>query len=577
MQIRILLSVLALLVAAVAIFPQQPDADAAKLKEQRRAALMARVAADGQQLKLPENRALIMARLGVIAWKDDPEQGKKLHRSAVSELNAAQQEAESAKGKSNLYQDLLNSQNIRPQILNTIASVDPEYALECLYRTRPTAVARAMSGESSEKFNDQGQNRSYLVQSESNLEHRLMRLVADKNPEKAAAILKETIRKRLTNETFESLKKLYQLDSDAAAALADDVLGRLNSAAFIANNQPLYDLIQLSTSIITDHIREHQPDEKYLTFNDSGVRTLSIKLISTYVNDVARIGHVPFEQLEPFAKRYAPGQIERLRKAAASGRSGWGDLRRVQVNPEYDEFLKTNPSADQLVQAAGRFSTDLQRQMYQHAANKFSESGQYQNAIALLADKFEGETLDNAVSSTNWLYAHHLIQKGEYDAAEAMMLELSEGNRVSGLTALAQQFFNKDPAENKTRAGGILRRARGLIPEEPENYGEIQQLFTLISAMAAIEPADAFANLDPMVDQINMLTQAYAVVQSYQGSQMRHGEYQLSTGTNFGINVDQTMFQNLSIADFDRTNAIIDSFARTELRISLRMYLAESL
>jgi len=109
--------------------------------------------------------------------------------------------------------------------------------------------------------------------------------------------LKDTIRKRLSNETYESLKKLYLLDANAGTELAGDVLGRLNSAEFIANNQPVYDLIQLSTSIITDHIRDRSPDEKYLAFNDAGVRTLSIKLINTYVNEAPRLGYVPFEQL----------------------------------------------------------------------------------------------------------------------------------------------------------------------------------------------------------------------------------------------------------------------------------------
>ncbi|MEO5859506.1 MAG: hypothetical protein ABIR33_11215, partial [Pyrinomonadaceae bacterium] len=90
---------------------------------------------------------------------------------------------------------------------------------------------------------------------------------------------------------------MYLLDADAGLELADDVLRRLNSAAFIANNQPVYDLIQLSTSIITDHVRERQPDEKYLAFSDPGVRSLSIKLITTYIDNTARIGYVPFEQL----------------------------------------------------------------------------------------------------------------------------------------------------------------------------------------------------------------------------------------------------------------------------------------
>ena len=181
MQIRFPLSFLTVAAAVVVSFGQQPDADAAKLKEQRRAALIARVTADSEQLKLPENRSILSARLGALAWKSDPEQARKYFQAAVSELNAAQEEAESAKGRSNLYQDLLNSQNIRPQILNTIASVDPEYALESLYRTRPAAVARAMAGESNDKINDQAANRSHLVQSEMNLEQRLVRLVADKN------------------------------------------------------------------------------------------------------------------------------------------------------------------------------------------------------------------------------------------------------------------------------------------------------------------------------------------------------------------------------------------------------------
>jgi hypothetical protein len=577
MQTRIPLSLFALVFAAATALPQQPDADAAKLRDQRKAALVGRVVSDSEQLKLPENRAILNARLGVMAWRTDQERAKKLLQSSISELNAAQQEAESARGRSNLYQDLLNSQNLRPQILNTIASVDPEYALDSLYKTRPAAVAAALAGESSERINDQAQNRSYLAQAEMNLEQRLLRVVADKNPDRSAAILKETIRKRLSNETYESLKKLYLLDADAGLELADDVLRRLNSAAFISNSQPVYDLIQLSTSIISNHVRERQQDEKYLRFSDSGVRTLSIKLLNSYLDNSARIGYVPFEQLEPIAKRYAPNRVERLRKAAASGRYGWGGHGGGPTTPEYNDFLKTNPSADQLVQAAGRFSPELQRQMFLNAANKFSESGQYENAVVLLKDRFEGEALDNAIGSLNWYYAHLLMQKGDYDAAEAMMLEFGESNRISSLTSLAQNLYNKSPTENKARAAGILRRVRGMMPERPENYNEMSQLFALINAMTAIEPADAFTNIEPLIDPINGLVQAFAVVQGFQGGQLRQGEYQISNGMNFGINIDPTIFRNLATSDFDRTNAIIDSFARTELRISLRMYLAESL
>lgn len=156
------------------------------------------------------------------------------------------------------------------------------------------------------------------------------------------------------------------------------------------------------------------------------------------------------------------------------------------------------------------------------------------------------------------------------------MMEFNDSNRISALTSLAQTIYNKNPVENKGRAANLLRRVRSLMPERPENYTELSQVFALINAMTAIEPTDAFSNLEPLVDQINSLTQAFAVVQGFQGGQMRQGEYQLSGGMNFGIYVDPSMFRNLSNSDFDRTNTLVDSLNRVEMRIQLRMFLAET-
>lgn len=576
MQKLLRLSVFFLFLTVAGTLAQQAEPDAAKLKEERRTMLIERISSDAEQLKLPENRANIAARIGVIAWKADPERGRKLFQTAIAELVAAQQEAEASRGKANLYYDLLNSQNIRPQILNTIASVNAEYALECLYRTRPSVVERALAGDRSERKLDNGQNLSGIAQNEINLEQRLSRLLADQKPEKAVELLVKSVKKRLSNETYETLKKLYAVDPRAAAELADEVVSRLNSEAFYSEDQVNYALMQVATNIVVDHIRERSPDEKYLAFSEPGVRQLAVKLIDTYVRHGQQIGWVPFDQLEPFAKRYAPGSIERLRTVSRSGRHGIGH-KGSSPNVEFNNLMAGNPTADQMVHAAGSFTPDLQRQLYQNAANKFSESGQYHNAVALLNDKFEGDALENAVSSLNWYYAHHLIQKGQFDAAEAMMLEFNDSNRISALTSLAQTIYGKDPDKNRSRAAALLQRVRGLLPDRPETSNETNQMFALIGAMTPIEPADAFANLEPMVEQLNTLVRSFAVVQAYHGSQFRQGEYNLAVGGNFGFHFDLGIFRNLAHADFDRTNAIVDSFERPELRLSIRMYLAEGL
>lgn len=573
MQIRPFLCLVLFSLAPYAGMSQKSDPEAAKLKAARSTKLIEKIEIDAERLKLPENRAVITARIGAIAWKTDPERGKKLFQSAIADLSAAQQEAEGSRGRAHIYYDLLNSQNVRPQILNIIAAVDAEYALESLYRTRPSIVTRALAGDRAERKLDNGQSLHGIAQNEMNLEQRIARLVADQKPEKAIAILRENIKKRLSNETYETLKKLYLKDPGAAAEVADEVVSKLNSSEFYSENQANYDLLQISTSIVTDHIRERSPDEKYLAFGDAGVRQLSIKLVNTYIEHGSRIGWVPIDQLEPLAKRYAPNSVEKLRKASESGR-GFGH-RSMPSNAEYNKFMGTDPNADQMVQAAGTYTPELQRQLYQNAANKFSEAGQYQNAVSLLNDKFEGDALENAVSSLNWYYAHHLMQKGEFDAAEALMFEFNESNRVSGLTSLANFIFNQNPAENRSRAATLLRRVRGLLPDKPENSNETNQMFALIGAMTTIESSDAFANLEPMLEHLNKLVEAFAVVQAYHGNQVRQGEYNIAMGNGFGVYFDLNTFRNLANADFDRTNAIIDLFDRPELRLSIRMYLAE--
>ena len=183
--------------------------------------------------------------------------------------------------------------------------------------------------------------------------------------------------------------------------------------------------------------------------------------------------------------------------------------------------------------------------------------------------------MENAVSSLNWYYAHHLVQKGEFDVAEAMMLEFNDSNRISALSSLAQTIYNTNPAENRSRSAALLQRVRGLMPERPETSNEVNQMFALTAAMIPIEPPHAFANLESMVEQLNRLVHAFAIVQTYSGIMLRNGEYTLGMGSNLGFHFDMNIFRGLAQVDFDRTNAIIDSFERPELRVSLRMYLAE--
>src|SRR5206468_1930780 len=138
-------------------------------------------------------------------------------QNAADELIAAQQFAES-KRSTNPYNELLSGGNTRQRILNIVASRDAELALELLVKTRPAAIQRALMGnaEKGNKIGNYYQNDTSLARNESYMEQNFYREAAEQNPERAAKILRDSLSKGLSNETFNQLSRLAEKDSAAA-------------------------------------------------------------------------------------------------------------------------------------------------------------------------------------------------------------------------------------------------------------------------------------------------------------------------------------------------------------------------
>ena len=569
-----------LLFCAGFVFAQQPaqDQDAEKLKAERRAKLITAIMREAAELTLPENSALVSARLGAAIWKEDPERAGSLFRNAVASLIAAQSLAEASKNSPNRPYDLLNSQSVRPTILNSIAAADAEFALEGLYKSRPLAVQRALAQRTSgTKFNDGSSNYMQLAQQEINLEQRFIRMVAEQKPQRSTEMLKESIKKQLSGETLAMLKKLWEKEPAAANELANDVVDRLISASFGGpNNQMNHELLNVSNAILTEFIRERPAEEKGLAFDESRMRALAQKLIAAYIEHGPRMGYIPLPQLEPIAKRLSSSVLFAQLKKVAESTRGFGHVRHLQEDAEYSKLLASNPTADMLLAEAKRFPPETRRSLYQNAANKLSDAGQYERALALLNDQFEGDALENAISGLNWYHAHLLVQRGDFDQAESMMMQLNDGNRISALISLATTVFYKDQKENRARANGILQRVRSLMAERPETSTDFSQLFQLIGVMATVEPVEAFRNLEPMVGRVNEVTEAFAVVNAYQGGNIRSGEYSLVNGYNMGVYLEPSILRTLAQNDFSRAMAMIDGLSRREMRIMIWMTLLEN-
>ena len=566
--------VLAFCSCAFAQGSQQDEAEFEKAKALKRAKLIAAIEEDASQLRLPENRAFINSKIAAILWSTDEERARSLFRTAVTDLIAAQNAAEASKNRG-IYYDLLQSQSLRPQIINAIANHDPQLALDSLRRSRPSAVERSLAEPAPDAKLGAAGNNSHLAQQEINLEQRLIRLASERNPERAVAMLRDGVKKKLSSETLATLQRLYQLDPAAANELARDVVARIASSDFFKNNNLNYDVLNLSNSIISEFLRERGPDEKALRFEESGVRRLAEKVIGTYLEHAVKIGWIPVDQLEPAVKRFSPASYEPLKKAAAS--TGYRSHMVGHYDPEYKKLMDSNPTADVLVASAKRFEPALRQIIYQNAATKYGESGQFEAARVLLNDTLEDELLEGTLNNLNSQYANHLVQKGRYDEAEAAMMELNEDSRVNGLINLSMAIINSSEAD-RPRAARLLSRARASLPARPENSSEMSRIMLVIGAMAIADPAEAASMIEPLIEQLNQLTEAFAVVLPFQNSNgARDGEFILVNGPQIGVQIDQNIFRSIAMKEPERAEGLVNGFSRRELRLITKLGLLEAL
>ena len=578
MVARSLISLL-LLIFPLCVFAQETD-DAAKEKQRRQVVLINQIISDIPQLKLNENRAFASAKVGNLVWKTDEKLARTLFQNSIGELINAQNLAESDTKNAPYQNSLLTGQNPRPQILNLIASRDAELALEYLVKSRPTKISKALfnSANKTSKISDTNYNYAYLIQNETNLEQSFMRLAADQNPERAVKLLKESLTKGLTNETLSLLQKLHAKDAEAADELASEIVGKLIQKGFNTENQPYTQNASVAINFLTEFIREKNPTEKFIKFDNSQMQTLTDKLISFSLQSNDRYGNNYAYSLVPIAEKLSPGNVAKLKQGQNGNmRRGWGW---GNSDPEINKLLSSGDSTPEMILgAAAKVPTASRSQIYQMAANKYAQQGNMSRATEVLGDNFSDDALDEMVRNLNFQYSYTLISAGKFAEAEKLIDNFPENTRISALVNLANAIYQKNPEENKSYAASVLGKARASISYKPEDTNEMSMLMQIISAYTVIEPAESFRMFESLVPQINEVTEAAAITYSFQrSSNVKDGEFLLTNGSSMGIfSFDYSIIKKLSEKDFDRTMNLINSFSRRETQVAMKLLLAEGI
>lgn len=569
-----------ILLAPALVAAQDADkaaAEAAKEKLRLQGVIVEQVLGEIPNLRLSENRSFVFAKAGNIVWVTDPRQGRALFQNAIGEMLNALQSIGTAKKNDPYQNEILTGQATRPQILNIIAARDAELALEALYKTRPPMVAEALLFRPGKyaKISNNSNNYGYIAQNELGLEQTLARMAAEQNPERAAKLLKESLQKGLSQETFSLLSKLFEKDPAAADELTASIVDKLVKNKFMSGNQPDHQGLNIANAFLNNFMQERPANTKFVASDPSQMRSLAERLIAFYLEPTQHNYGYHLPPIIKFAEKLVPGAVARLKQAQAENlRRGNGDEHYEAVNT----LLNSESTPENLIAEAAKYPINSRGRIFETAASKFAQQGNTERARQILEENFSDDALENALANINSRQISDLQNQGRFAEAERLIDGLPENNRMWALINLANAAFEKNREENRAYAVAVLTKARSEIADRPENSTEMAKLLQIVSAFSNIDPDEAFGSFAGLVPQINEITDASVVVYGFQGnSSVRQGEMMMAHGNSLlGFHLDQSIFSKLAEKDMSKTMGLIDGFTRRETRILLKLQLAET-
>jgi hypothetical protein len=571
-----------------------PEKDKARLELEANAFELADSAAiDANSLKLWENRALIYALAGDMLWASDQKRARLLFRNAANELSIGNT---IPKEKSKDYfEDYSWWQDFSPRhsVLLIIATYDADWALELLQETRPSELQAAINTQNQPQVSNtqpktqvqmlNDKKNKYKVQREIELEQGFAAKAAEQNPEKAAKLIRESLKKGVSFSVFSLIQKVNQKDEKLGKALLDEVMQKLLAADFKQGENELRIVgFLLMQSSKPELFKNNNPKFKPLKLEDQQLKGLATKIADGFLQKTDFSGFYELNIFMPAIEQYAPEKVPLLKQKEASYQKlmpeetrGWSDASKL-IN---DATVKP----EKLIEEAEKYSGYQKLELYRIAASKLIEAGQGEKARELIQNTPDSKQRDDALAFINETLSAKAIKDDRLDDVQKIIAKsVSDSSKVKLLVDLAVGFEKKKTKESHETAVKLMDDARRLVAGFPDSNEDVDDILKLASGYAVIEPDKAFPYLTTMVEMTNDLLTAKSLLAKYNKRNTNFKQGELIFTNSLGYNVSAyTQYNNelglLAAADFGRTKGLIDQFRRDDVRVLLKIIIAQSI
>ena len=564
--------------------------------EKKAIALLEQVVNETALLKLPDNRALVAASAGDLMWQRDEKRARQLFRQAANEIvqaNNAPATDSSILGFMSVFQNA----SPRKQILLTVAKYDAELALELLYATRPPNVALALAsstqqpnspGEKSQKTAatrmEETQNK-FLADEELRLEQSFSAQAADKDPTKAAKLLRESIAKNgVTNSVFQSLNKINAKDNKLAVELTAEIGKKLLDSDFAKKDGERNVTITFLQQFYLNSDKPAAKTEttKAIKIEDKLAKDLANKMADYLLQLNTSKGmevYSQFRQATSVLEKIIPERIALIKQKQNAMKKNLPEMFPID-DDAFDGGSK--PSAEKMIARSAKLPVQMRGMMYKGAVEQAVKDGSVEKARESLNQAPEGKERDDALAYLDSKVAETKIKDGKIDEARKIIDRLSSNKeKVERIVQMAIGFQTKDTKEDREIASKLMDEARRLIDDTPQDEDAINDYLRVASGFAYVDPTVAFSMLETFANQASEIVTAAALLAKYEkrNTGFKNGEMVLTRGlprVGNGIFQYGKELNLLANSDIDRLKNIADKFQRDDARLLLKLYIVQA-
>lgn len=573
------------------ISPTESQSEKEKIQkdlEERVLKMIDQAISDGSYLKLPHNRAVIFTIAGDLYWKFDQKRARDLFRSAGNELLAGNTQKEADKKDStDPYAEVFDFDlDSRADVLPLIAKHDADLALELLVQTRPAklqeSLAKALQPNAKQestffKFDPD----QYRVQREISLEQRFAVLAAEQNPDKAIKLIKDSLEKGISQNVLALLQKLFDKDEKKASQVADDLVRKITDTDLAKKRDDLNAAIGFLQYSTNPNVAKN-PKKKPFKFSDSQIKSIAVKVSDTFLQPTNSLDiTLNLSRALSSLEKLVPEKMTALKQRQFEANKN--------LPPELKQFEQRqklwDPTStpEEILTQLPKITDEWDKvSAHESLGEKISQIEDESRARKLIDQITDEKARESAKEKYESAKINRTAKDGKLDEAKKLIGNLSKKKtRIQKLVSLAMDFFKKGTEEDKETATNLIKDAKNMANEFPEDADELGDLMELVKGYSLIQPNEAFRLFEPIVDQMNDVVQAYSVLSKYnrRDFSFKKGELVMKVKGNSwdGILLFKYMEQIklLGKADLVRMSTLADRFQRPDARSITKLYVAQ--